>query len=58
MKKQYTKPAAQAVALFAEGSLLTGSPVKMYDDGTNAGFEALSGEKAWSSSNWTDEGEE
>lgn len=58
MKKQYTKPAAQAVTLFAEESLLTGSPIKKYDTGDNAGSDALSGEKAWNSTNWTGEGEE
>ncbi len=56
MKKQYTKPAAQAVILFAEECLLAGSPIQMYDTdstGDTGGSDALSAGKAWSSDNWT-----
>lgn len=56
MKKQYTTPAAQSVALYAEENILAGSPIKMYDtDGTTstAGSEALSNGRGWNSSDWT-----
>ncbi len=53
MKKQYIKPIAQGVKLFAEEALLAGSPIKTYDDGDNGGSEALSNGKGWSCDNWT-----
>lgn len=53
MKKQYIKPIAQGVKLYAEEALLSGSPVKVYNDGENGGSEGLSNGKGWSSDIWS-----
>lgn len=53
MKKQYTSPAACAVALCGETPLLTGSLKTIVDDDNAVNTDAtLSNEKGWHSPIW------
>ena len=53
MKKQYTSPAACAVALCVETTLLTGSLKTIVDDDNAVNTDAtLSNEKGWHSPIW------
>ncbi len=57
MKKQYITPSTQAVELLAEGMMAVSL---QYGGSTTVSNESdvLSNERAWSSSNWTGDGEE
>lgn len=54
MKKQYNKPTASTINLYAEEALLTGSrTINISDTGTGVGADAsLSNKQTWNSSAW------
>lgn len=52
MKKQYNKPTASTINLYAEETLLTGSRTINISDSSVGADASLSNKQAWDSSAW------
>ena len=59
MKKAYIKPASEAVILYAEAALLSGSGDSItITPGENTDQALSEGRGGWNSSNWSDNSED